>query len=334
MPEDSSESYYQQTYEVAKRPKQNYVLHLSLFLVTFVTTTIAGADWISGFGGPYEVDYLVIGLPYSLSILFILATHEFGHFFAAKIHKVDSTLPYFIPFPSLPGFLNFGTLGAVIKTRSRINSNRAMFDIGVAGPIAGFIASLIVLIYGFMNVPGEEYILRIHPDYFSPDYGKGALALTFGDNILFLSLKALFVSGQQFFPPMSEIYHYPYLCVGWFGLFVTAMNLIPVGQLDGGHLSYTMFGAKNHFKISVIGFSILFILGTLGIVESFMDVNTYFGWSGWLFWALVLYFIIKLKHPPVYDNIPIDFKRKVIGYFTYIILIISFTPTPFIIYLK
>ena len=316
---------------MAKTKKNNYLLHIGLFIFTFITTTIAGAEWISATPGPYEISFLAKGLPYSLSMLFILSCHEFGHYFAARIHKVDATLPFFIPFPSIAGFLNFGTMGAVIKTRSPIETRKAMFDIGVAGPIAGFIACLIILFWGFTHVPGKEYILNIHPDYFANDFGKGQLELAFGNTFIFSLFKDILVDPSTFFPPMSEIYHYPYLCVGWFGLFVTAMNMIPVGQLDGGHISYTMFGDETHYKGAVISFSLLFILGTLGLLEGVLDIGITFGWSGWLFWALILYFFIKLKHPPVPDNTELDFKRKLLGYISFIILLLSFSPTPFII---
>jgi membrane-associated protease RseP (regulator of RpoE activity) len=206
-----------------------------------------------------------------------------------------------------------------------------MFDIGAAGPIAGFVASLIVLIYGFLNIPGTNYILNIHPDYFSPSYGSDGIDLRFGDTLLFSFLKILFVKEGQFFPPMSEIYHYPFLCVGWFGLFITAMNMIPAGQLDGGHISYTMFGRKNHLKIAVTSFVALFVIGLLGFVDSSLELGIGFGWLGWLLWAVILYFIVKLQHPPVYDESELDAKRKIIGYISFIILGLSFSPTPFII---
>lgn len=314
-----------------KKSKGNYLLHIGLFAVTFFTTTIAGADWITGFGGPYELAYLKIGLSYSVSILFIIACHEFGHYFAAKLHKVKATLPYFIPFPPLPGFISFGTMGAVIKTKSAVPSKKVMFDIGVAGPIAGFIACLAVLIYGFTNVPGVDYILHIHPNYFAAEYGKNALSLEFGDTILFSFLRWIFVAPNSFFPPMSEIYHYPFLCVGWFGLFITSMNMIPIGQLDGGHISFTMFGEKNHYTISVICFLFLFVSGVLGIVDSMLELGLNIGWSGWFFWAVILYLVIKLKHPPVMDNEPIDVKRKILGYISFIIFIISFSPNPIVL---
>jgi membrane-associated protease RseP (regulator of RpoE activity) len=331
MSDYKSETYseYHQT-QKKRDTKNRFLLHLGLFLITFITTTLAGAAWTTNTAGPYELEFLAVGLPYSLAILFVITCHEFGHYFAAKYHKVDATLPYYIPFPYIPGFLNFGTMGAVIRTKSPVYSNKTMFDIGVAGPIAGFIACLAVLIYGFLNVPGEGYLLNIHPDYYSPEYGtQGGLA--FGDTLLFAFLRMIFVQPGQFFPPMSEIYHYPFLCVGWFGLFVTAMNMIPVGQLDGGHISYTMFGAKNSYKIALIAFGILLILGILGLLESFLVIPTSYGWSGWLFWAFILFFLIKLKHPPIPDETPLDNRRKFIGYTAYFIFLISFSPAPIIL---
>jgi membrane-associated protease RseP (regulator of RpoE activity) len=327
-PEQSTDSTYRKR---IIKDKKNYLIHIGLFIVTFITTTIAGAEWTTGMAGPYEIDHLVVGLPYSVSILFILTCHEFGHYFAAMYHKVKASLPYYIPFPPVPFFLNFGTMGAVIRTKSPVPTKKAMFDIGVAGPIAGFIACLIVLIYGFVNIPGEEYILAIHPDFYSSEYGEGAINLTFGNTLLFSFFKIIFVSPNQFFPPMSEVYHYPFLCVGWFGLFITSMNMIPVGQLDGGHIGYTLFGKETHFKIAVVSFSMLFVLGVLGIIESTLDYYIGIGWSGWLFWAVILYFIIKIEHPPIYDDSELDFKRKLVGYFSFFILVISFSPIPFLI---
>ncbi len=314
-----------------KKTKNNYLLHIGLFVVTFATTIIAGLEWTSGKGGPYEVSDFRRGLPYAGSILFILGVHEFGHYFAALYHKVKATLPYFIPFPPIPGFFNFGTMGAVIKTKSPIPDNKAMFDIGAAGPISGFVACLIVLIYGFTHLPSIDYLLAIHPDYFSSTYGKGAVGLEFGNTLIYSLLQHLFTGSNEFVPPMSEIYHYPYLCVGWFGLFVTSMNLIPVGQLDGGHVIFGMFGEKKHEAIASTSMILLIILGTLGILESFLNLNLKIGWSGWLFWALILYFFIRIKHPPVYQFERLGPGRKITGYIAILIFIISFSPTPFAI---
>jgi membrane-associated protease RseP (regulator of RpoE activity) len=314
-----------------KKDKKNYLLHIGLFLITFFTTTIAGAQWITGTGGPYEIEFLLEGLPYSLSILFIITCHEFGHYFAALYHKVKATFPYYIPFPPIPFFINFGTMGAVIRTKSPVPTKKAMFDIGVAGPLAGFAACLIILIYGFLNVPGVDYILNIHPDYFAPETNDRTLYLAFGDTILFSFFRWIFIEPGQFFPPMSEIYHYPYLCVGWFGLFITAMNMIPIGQLDGGHIGYTMFGKETHFKVAVICFSILFVMGVVSIIEMAFKLNTQIGWFGWFVWALILYFIIKIEHPPIHDDSRLDNKRMLIGYLSFLILVISFSPNPFLV---
>ncbi len=330
MPEENlEEQYYMDTFEPKMvRKKNNYLLHIGLFILTFITTTIAGAQWLQGSENLFQLSYLLKGLPYSISILFIITCHEFGHYFAARRHKVDATLPYYIPFPSIPWFVSFGTMGAVIRTRSPIYTKQAMFDIGVAGPISGFIACLIVLIYGFTHVPGIEYILSIHPEYFDPNFASQGGALQFGNTILFSFFKLIFINPHQFFPPMTEVYHYPYLCVGWFGMLITAMNMIPIGQLDGGHISYTLFGEKMHYRIAVISFIILFVFGILGFADVYLELNTGIGWAGWLFWALILYFLIKLKHPNVPDYTELDFRRKVIGYISFFIFLICFSPIP------
>lgn len=306
-------------------------VHIILFVITFITTLIAGISWTTGSIGPYTLSDLKNGLPYALSVLFMLSSHEFGHYFAAKYHKVKATLPYYIPFPPLPGFFNFGTMGAVIKTRTPVLNNKAMFDIGIAGPLAGFVACLILIIYGFTNLPGEDYILAIHPDFFSPEYGKQGVTLAFGDTLLFSLLRDILTEPGQFIPPMSEIYHYPYLCVGWFGLFVTAMNMIPVGQLDGGHIVYSMFGSKKHEAVASISMIVLGVLGFLGVMDNFLELDLGIGWIGWLFWAVILLFFIKIKHPPVRDFYILDTKRMILGYISLFILIISFSPTPFLV---
>ncbi len=311
--------------------KHSSFIHIVLFFVSIITTILAGMEWISPTPGPYSIGELIQAVPYSFSVLFIIGVHEFGHYFAAKFHKVDTTLPYFIPFPPIAGFLNFGTMGAVIKTRTAVRDNKTMFDIGVAGPIAGFIAAIIVLVYGYTHLPGVEYILKIHPDYFSPDYGKDAINLQFGNTIIFSIFNSVFASPDQFIPPMSEIYHYPYLTAGWLGLFITAMNMIPVGQLDGGHVIYSMFGTKKHEAIASISMIVLVVLGVAGVLDTFLDLGFQFGWTGWLLWALILNFVIKVKHPPVWHFEPLDTKRMILGYFSLLILIISFSPNPFII---
>ncbi len=312
-----------------KRKKINsHLIHIGLFIVTFITTTLAGVEWTTGQLPPYDFSLIASGLPYSISIMLIITFHEFGHYFAARYHKVRATLPFYIPFPPASFFINFGTMGAVIRTKSPIYTRKAMFDIGIAGPLSGFVMCLAILIYGFTHIPSIDYLINIHPDYFSPDYGKEGMQLIFGDTLLFSFLKFLFVSPNSFFPPMNEIYHYPYLCAGWFGMLVTAMNMIPVGQLDGGHIAYTMFGEEKHFKVSAISTILLSVFGFAGILDSLLEINYGIGWSGWLFWAFILYFFVKLKHPPVPDVIPLDKKRMVLGYISFFIFVISFSPAP------
>lgn len=326
-----SDSYANKSYSTFLTSKKKSVLvHITLFVITFFTTIIAGMEWTTGKMGPYEVNEMMRGLPYALSILFVLTVHEFGHYFAALYHKVKATLPYFIPFPPIPGFFNFGTMGAVIKTKSVIPNNRAMFDIGVAGPIAGFIASTALLVYGFSNLPPVDYILQIHPDYFSAEYGKDSVHLEFGTTLLIEIVKYLFANPDSFIPPMSEIYHYPYLCVGWFGLFITAMNLIPVGQLDGGHIIYSMFGGKIHEAIASISMLLLAFIGVSGFIGT-LGIELGFGWSGWLFWAFILYFVIKVKHPPVPFFEKLSTGRMIIGFFAILIFILSFSLSPFVL---
>jgi membrane-associated protease RseP (regulator of RpoE activity) len=328
-----------------------WLLHFGLFLLTFFTTTIAGVLWLNR--DPFELTNFHLGIPYSASILFILASHEFGHYFASRYHKVDATLPYFLPFPPIPImlqlFLNFGTFGAVIRTKSIVPSKKAMFDIGVAGPIAGFVASLFILLYGFLHLPPPEFILAIHPDYsfaLNASVQSHGMSLAFGDTFLFSILRSFLTnSSTQFVPPMSEIYHYSFLCAGWFGLFVTALNLIPIGQFDGGHVVYSMFG-DYHKKIAHIALYILLVLsipslsdallrGLLGLVYN-REIGqlvplAQYSWSAWFVWALIALYVVKLYHPPVTDETPLDNKRLVIGWICICIFILSFSYNPFII---
>lgn len=330
-----------------QRPDFRFLLNALLFLLTFFTTTVAGVQWVGK--NPFELTNLHYGFSYSAAILFILGSHEFGHYFAARHHGVDVTLPYFIPFPPTPLFLNFGTLGALIRTRAVVPSRKAMFDIGVAGPLAGFIACILVLILGFLTLPGPDYLVAIHPhyDFSSQSTNEGAgLGLEFGRTILYSTLSWLMTNpSTQFVPPMSEMYHYPLLCVGWFGLFVTAMNLIPIGQYDGGHLIYTLFGEK-HRRIARTSFTILLILGLPAVIDSILRaILGYFmrqipdqiiplaqySWTGWFLWALISYYFIKLYHPPVLDETPLDSKRVLVGWLTVIVFIVSFSFAPFTI---
>lgn len=286
---------------------------------------MAGVEWLNL--DPFDLMNFHLGFPFSLSILCILTFHEFGHYFAARYHQIDATLPYYIPFPNYPGFLNFGTVGAVIRTKSPIPSRKAMFDVGVAGPFAGFVVSLAILTYGFTHLPDANFIVGIHPDYFRHTAPEG-LELIFGNSLIYQLMSRLLTDpSTQFVPPMSEMYHYHYLLAGWFGIFVTAMNMLPVGQLDGGHITFAMFGSF-HRIISRTVFGLVLLIGILGVLP-LAGIQVPFGWLGWFFWAVVLLFVIKLDHPPVEDDSPLDPVRMAIGWVAMLILFVSFIPTPF-----
>jgi membrane-associated protease RseP (regulator of RpoE activity) len=302
------------------------LIYIGAFILTFLTTTLAGVQWLNK--SPFELAYFSSGIPYSIGLLFVLLAHEMGHYIAARIHKVDTTYPFFIPFPAFFGFSPFGTFGAVIKIRQRVPGKKVLFDIASAGPIAGFIASLAVLIIGFVQLPGKEYLFTIHPEYAQlSEMPAGGLA--FGNTLGYAFIAKFFAPVGAFIPPMNEIYHYPFLCVGWFGMLVTAMNMIPVGQLDGGHIAYCMFGRRYHTiaQVSLIALTILGLSSFLPMV----GIQWNYGWPGWLFWALVLALMIRfgrLHHPNTEDDSPIDDTRHAIGWCCWLIFLVSFSPNP------
>lgn len=318
--------------------KDRYWLYILLFVLTVFTTTLAGVAWVGK--NPFELLNFPYGLEYSLLLLLFLSAHEFGHYFAAKYHKVDTTLPYYIPFPgTLLGVMpNFGTFGAVIRVRSQLPSKKVTFDIGVAGPLAGFVVCLAVLIIGFATLPGIEYLQQIHPGY--PDIAQSTIGeISFGKTLLYSGLEKLFANSTGYVPPMTEMYHYPMLCVGWFGLFVTALNLLPAGQLDGGHLTFGMFSKRVH---KLIGATVATILALIALPELFVslvyDVTPVWiepfvinGGSTWLVWIILIVFVIRLGHPPVPDETPLDRKRILIGWLAFLIFILSFTPSPIVL---
>ncbi len=308
---------------VSGKEARRYLVHTVLFILTFFTTTLAGVQWLNR--DLFELSNFSLGLPYSLSLLAMLSAHEFGHYFAARFHGVATTLPYYIPIP--PFLFNpFGTMGAVIRMRSMSNSKKALFDIGIAGPIAGFIVTLVILFYGILTLPGKEFLYSIHPEYRAlaaiPENG-----LAFGNSLFLWSISHL-VGSHQFFPPMSEIYHYPFLCVGWFGLFVTALNLMPVGQLDGGHIMYALVGKRGQGFIARIFFVLLIASGILSFLP-LIGVKIYLGTLGWLVWAFILFFIIKLDHPEIPDYEPLSRNRQVLGWIAFAIFVLTFPPVPF-----
>jgi membrane-associated protease RseP (regulator of RpoE activity) len=314
--------YYE---EPPRRFRLGISLNIFLFIFTFFTTTLAGTAWLNL--DPYEASNWKYGLTYSILIMFVLSCHEFGHYFAARIHKVKVTLPYYIPFPFL--FLNpFGTMGAVIRMQSPSRTKKALFDIGIAGPVSGFIASVAVLVYGMTHLPPVEYLFAIHPEYMHA--GIPTTGFSFGQTLLYWGLgKILTSSPSVFLPPMNEMYHYPFLCVGWFGLLVTALNLLPVGQLDGGHITYALLSSK-HRIIARVFFGFTLSMGLVGLLP-FAGINLFssYALTNWLVWALLIYFVIRVDHPPIYDPEPIGLKRRLWGWFALFMFVSSFTPVPF-----
>ncbi len=263
-------------------PKSRPWLPPLLLGLTILSTIWAGASMFNS---------IRLGAVFSATLLCILGLHETGHFLAARRWGVPSSLPYFIPFPlSL-----VGTMGAVIRLRGPIPSRRALFDIGAAGPLAGWILSVAAIGIGYMQA---ETVLRSQP----PD----AVSLEFGSSLLMTAVERL-----RWGPDVVVLLN-PFLYAGWIGMLVTALNLMPIGQLDGGHVLYALFPRAQ----ALVGR--LFFLAL--IVLSFF-------WEGWAIWA-VLSLIIGVAHPPVYDYQPLSPRRRVTGYLMIAIFLTTFIPIP------
>jgi len=273
--------------------RKKLLLHLVLFIVTFFTTVFAGALQ-AGVNILREPGKFYEGLPFALTLMSILLAHELSHYIASRKHNIQATLPYFIPAPTL-----IGTFGAFIKMKSPVTTRKALLDIGISGPLAGFVISFIVTIMGLSLskvVPVQET--------------KEALSL--GDSLLFSTLSQLILDYR---PGVQDVLLHPVAFAGWIGFFVTSLNLLPIGQLDGGHVAYALFGER-HAYLSKLLIPILFLLGI-------------FLWEGWAFWAIVL-LILGLKHPPIYHSeIPLDGKRRFLGWLGFFIFLITFIPEPF-----
>ena len=266
--------------------KKEYLRHGILFLVTLITTTLAGAEWVYG-KSVLGIDdsaltwaYFWNSMAFSLPFIGILLIHELGHFFAAIYHKVKCTLPFFIPgWLGFIGIPSIGTFGAVIQMKGFVNSRKKFFDIGVAGPLAGFVIALLVLIYGFATLPEPDFIYSIHPEYSDPEfqgYEEGVLDFELGNNLLFWGLGEMFADPDRM-PAMSEVIHYPYLFAGFLALFFTALNLLPIGQLDGGHVIFGLF-PRRHKEISLVAYSLFIGYAGLGIISPYSPVEDLMLW--------------------------------------------------------
>jgi membrane-associated protease RseP (regulator of RpoE activity) len=283
--------------------RDRYWLHLLLFVVTLITTTAAGAAFTWSFeqNRPLLFDDFFLdvlnpslfaqGLPYSLTLLTILLAHEMGHYVACRYYGISATLPFFIGLPTL-----IGTLGAFIRIRSAIFSRRQLFDIGVAGPLAGFIFILPALGIGLAYskvIPGIE--------------SQGDFV--FGTPLILRGLELLVFPGV----PASDIYLHPIARAAWFGVLATALNLMPIGQLDGGHILYAFFGRAAH-KIL-----------TRAFIVCLVAMAPFTSWT-WLVWAAFL--LVARRHPRIYDETPLGRGRMWLGVLALVILIVSFSLVP------
>ena len=288
------------------RRRERWWLHVLLLVLTFGTTTLVGASFAVSFrpsllppGGfnPARLSALLGGaLSFSLPLLAILFSHEMGHYLTCRKYGIDASPPYFIPFPTL-----VGTLGAFIRIREPIRDKRQLFDVGVAGPIAGFVVALPLLVWGVLHSrPNLQPLLEPGTIIF-----RYPLAVTWVQK---LALGFTFSSEQAV--------EHPVFLAAWFGLFVTALNLLPLGQLDGGHALYAVFGKRQ----KTIAIPILVALALLGLK-----------WPGWWLWVVVT-LVIGIRHPPVIDEeIPLDRKRLVVAALVLLILAVCFAPVPLVI---
>ena len=301
------------------------IIQAVLFIVTLITTTLAGAEAITAKAfffvpEPYLLhfpDDFWQGLQFSIPFLGILTCHEFGHYFTARYYKIKTTLPYYIPmWLSVFSALNFGTMGAVIRIKDTTRSRKQYFDIGIAGPLAGFVVALAVLYYGFTHLPPFEHIFTIHPDYqqFGKNYATEILSIpkfmdgqiVLGDNLLFKFFKT-YVADPALVPPNFEMMHYPLIWAGYLALFFTALNLFPIGQLDGGHILYGLIGKKNFNFISPIIFiAFAFFAGygmfTITDIKNIGTAGYYQSESDFFSWLLAYIFFLRLCFSRISEN--------------------------------
>jgi len=249
-----------------------------------------------------DSSYLTYGLSFSLSLLFILISHEMGHYVACRIYRVDATLPYFIPTPPMIG--PAGTFGAFIKIKSPMPSRKAVFDIGVAGPIAGFIALIPIAIVGVLTMqPAPPELLA---------YGNQGIQ--FSNPLL---MKLLFAAtGIDYNTHVNS----PLFYAAWVGLLVTALNLIPSGQLDGGHAIFAVLGARVHYWTGRIAFVLMAAFSIIGWI--------YFNSPSGFLIAVLLGVMMRIKHPRPWDQTSLDAKRKAIAFLTLVIFVLCFVPFP------
>ena len=303
------------------------LVSLVLLVLTFSTATLAGISWLNK--DPFEPENFASGVPYGALLILVLLSHACGHGIAARIHNVETSFPLLLPFPSL-AVNPFGTLGVVTRLKGCIPSRKSLFDIEAAGALSGFAMSVVLLAIGFRSLPPREYLLTIHPEYANlnsiPVHG-----LTFGSSLVFAFCSQMLPAPNAFIPPMNEIYHYPFLCVGWLGLLMTSLHLMPVGPLDGGSISYCMFGERGRIAGRVT-LAALTVPGLSGLAGLF-GLSLGGGWYGWLVWAFLLWILLRSGRgapPNVDDDSPLNPLRFTLGAGCGIVLLLCFSPSAFI----
>ncbi|MCA9971937.1 MAG: site-2 protease family protein [Anaerolineales bacterium] len=272
-------------------------VNLLLLIATIFSTLLIGATYDAPLGEGLQ--NLWRGWPFSLSIMLILGAHELGHYFAARYHKVPVTLPYFIPLP-FPQVSLFGTLGAFIRLKAPVKNRRALFDVGAAGPLAGLVFAVPILLYGlFTSELGQ--------------IGPGPVLLE-GNSLLY-ALAKLAIFGQLLPNGTTDVFLNQVAWAGWVGLLVTGLNLLPVGQLDGGHVAYVLFGKRAR----QLFWPILLALGALVIFT---------GTLTWAIWIVLLFFVGRYHAEPLDDVTPLDRPRKIVAVATLILFFFVFVPIP------
>ncbi|MFQ5896769.1 MAG: site-2 protease family protein [Candidatus Methylomirabilia bacterium] len=275
----------------------NPMVNLVLFVATCLSTLVAGSGAFLAFNPFTEPARLLSGVPFAFTLLSILGVHEFGHYFTARYYRAAVSLPYFIPAP--PPFI-FGTLGAIIKMKSPPRDRDSLFDIAAAGPLAGLVVAIPALVIGLQ----WSRMIAIPPGYGG---------LIFGDSLMMRFLVYLTFGS---IPEGMDILIHPVGLAGWVGLFVTALNLFPVGQLDGGRIAYALFGV-HHRKLSLATFVALLAMGAVT------------GSLNWVVWAALLFFLIGFHHsPPLNDLTPLSSGRYLVGAICLILLVLLVPPIP------
>jgi membrane-associated protease RseP (regulator of RpoE activity) len=281
--------------------KPRWWLHWALLLATLATTTWAGALH-AGVDLLAEPGRFAAGLPYSLGLLLILGAHELGHYFTAKRHGINVTPPFFIPVP-----FALGTFGAFIRIKSITPSRPALFDVAVAGPLAGLVFAIPALIVGLRF----SHVLPAETPF-------GHAGVSVGSSIL-LSCLAKVSLGASVYHGDHLLLH-PLAFAGWLGLIVTALNLLPIGQLDGGHIAHALFGSRKAHILSVVALVLLFLLAL-------------FVWQGLMFWAFIVYLIAGTYDAPAANDVtPLGWPRKALGYFAFLLLLLIIVPVPHALY--